>query len=152
MKKNKLSRGEIREIALQALFPLDFNEDLTKQDALDAVFEMDKTQWLNEEQTEFVPLYLDTLIDGVCVKKAELDELISHYLKKNWSLKRIAKIDLIILRLAIFEMKYVDETEVPDKVALNEALELTKKYSDDPSRKFVNGVLSAVMQDLAENK
>ena len=69
MKNNALTRSQIREVALQALFPLDVNEELTKKDAIQAVFEMDKTQWLNEEQTAFVPVYLDTLVDGVILKK-----------------------------------------------------------------------------------
>ncbi len=147
MKNNALTRSQIREVALQALFPLDVNEELTKKDAIQAVFEMDKTQWLNEEQTAFVPVYLDTLVDGVILKKNELDGIIEEHLSKNWQLKRLSKIDLIILRLAIFEMKYVAEEDVPDKVALNEALELAKKYSDDASRKFINGLLSAVMKE-----
>lgn len=149
MKKNKLTRSQIREIAFQALFPLDFNEDLTKEDAIEAVFEMDKTDWLNEDQTEFVPLYLDTLVAGVCSKKEELDEMIQKYLKNNWPIKRLAKTDLILLRLAIFEMCYISEKEVPNKVALNEAIELSKRYSDDTSYRFVNGVLSKIMQDLS---
>ncbi len=150
MKNKSLSRSQIREIAFQALFPLDFNEDLTKEDAIATVFEMDKTQWLNEEQTEFVPAYLDVLVDGVCVKKDELDAIITKHLNKNWTIKRIAKTDLIILRLAIFEMTYVSSEDVPNKVALNEALELAKTYSDDTSRRFINGVLSAVMKELEE--
>lgn len=148
MKNKSLNRSQIREIAFQALFPLDFNEDLTKEDAIATVFEMDKTQWLNEDQTEFVPEYLDVLVDGVCVKKDELDALITKHLNKNWTLKRIAKTDLMILRLAIFEMKYVSKEDVPNKVPLNEALELAKNYSDDASRRFINGVLSAVMSEL----
>ncbi|WP_071130316.1 transcription antitermination factor NusB [Enterococcus timonensis] len=147
---NNISRHEIREVAFQALFPLDFNADLEKKDAIEAVFEMDQTQWLSEDNSAFVPAYLDLLVEGVVAKKEELDEIITSHLQKNWTLKRIAKVDLVILRLAIFEMKFVDEEDVPDRVALNEALELAKKYSDDASRKFINGVLSNVMQSLEE--
>lgn len=148
MKNKALSRSQIREVAFQALFPLDFNEELTKKDAIDAVFQMDKAEWLSDDQTEFVPVYLDTLVDGVCEKKEDLDKVIASHLSKNWTLNRIAKTDLIILRIAIFEMMFVPNEDVPQKVALNEALELAKTYSDDTSRRFINGVLSAVMNEL----
>ncbi|MGX7198948.1 transcription antitermination factor NusB [Enterococcus nangangensis] len=148
MSKPNLSRSAIREIAFQALFPLNFNADLSKQDALTAVFELDHPEWLNDEQTAFVPVYLDTLVDGVTTKKDELDAIIAKHLNKNWSLARIAKTDLVILRLALFEMIYVSEEDVPKKVAVNEAIELAKKYADDSSRKFINGVLSNVLAEL----
>lgn len=150
MKNKALSRSQIREVAFQALFPLDFNEELSKKDAIDAVFKMDKEEWLSEDQSEFVPAYLDLLVDGVCGKKDELDEIISRHLSKNWTLNRIAKTDLTILRLAVFEMMFVSNDDVPQKVALNEALELAKTYSDDTSRRFVNGVLSSVMNEINE--
>lgn len=142
----ELTRHEIREKALQSLFPLDFNSDLTKQDAITHALELDQVEMVSEDGEEFVPVYLDVLVGGVCEKKAELDQTIHSHLGKNWTIQRIAKMDLIILRMAIFEMNYV--SDVPNTVALNEALELTKKYSDDRSRKFVNGVLSNVMKEL----
>ncbi|WP_170924865.1 transcription antitermination factor NusB [Candidatus Enterococcus clewellii] len=142
----EFTRHEIREKALQSLFPLDFNSDLTKQDAITHALELDQVEMVSEDGEEFVPVYLDVLVGGVCEKKAELDQTIHSHLGKNWTIQRIAKMDLIILRMAIFEMNYV--SDVPNTVALNEALELTKKYSDDRSRKFVNGVLSNVMKEL----
>lgn len=142
----EFTRHEIREKALQSLFPLDFNSDLTKQDAITHALELDHAEMVSEDGEEFVPVYLDVLVGGVCEKKDELDQLIHSHLGKNWTIQRIAKMDLIILRMAIFEMKYVND--VPNTVALNEALELTKKYSDDRSRKFVNGVLSNVMKEV----
>lgn len=146
MSNPTFTRHEIREKALQALFPLDFNADLTKQDAIAYALEMDQQAMIQEDGTAFVPAYLDVLVGGVCARKAELDDYISAHLGSNWSIQRIAKMDLITLRMAIFEMLYVND--VPNTVALNEALELTKKYSDDRSRKFVNGVLSTIMTDI----
>lgn len=142
----ELTRHEIREKALQSLFPLDFNSDLTKQDAITHALELDYGEMVSEDGEEFVPVYLDVLVGGVCEKKEELDQAIHAHLGKNWTIQRIAKMDLIILRMAIFEMNYV--SDVPNTVALNEALELAKKYSDDRSRKFVNGVLSNVMKEI----
>ena len=142
----ELSRHEIREMALQALFPLDFNADLTNEDAIFHAMELDHKEMINEEESEFVPVYLDTLVGGVCAKKGELDQTIEKHLKGNWRINRISKMDLIILRIAIFEMKYIED--VPFAVALNEAIELAKTFSDDQSRKFVNGVLSNVLKEI----
>ncbi|MBP1045409.1 transcription antitermination factor NusB [Enterococcus sp. BWM-S5] len=142
----EFTRHEIREKALQSLFPLDFNSDLTKQDAITHALELDHAEMISEDGEDFVPVYLDVLVGGVCEKKDELDQTINTHLGKNWTIQRIAKMDLIILRMAIFEMNYVND--VPNTVALNEAIELAKKYSDDRSRKFVNGVLSNVMKEI----
>ncbi|WP_122645348.1 transcription antitermination factor NusB [Enterococcus mediterraneensis] len=142
----EISRHEIRKMALQALFPLDFNQDLSKQDAIFHAIELEHHEIIDEEQENFVPAYLDLLVGGVCEKKAELDEMIQQHLKKGWSIQRLSKMDVTILRIAIFEMLYVDD--VPNKVVLNEAIELAKTFSDDQSRKFVNGVLSTINNEL----
>lgn len=148
MSKTNLTRHEIRESALQALFPLDFNDTLTKQDAIFHALALNHQELVSGEGDEFVPEYLDQLVGGVCDHKAEIDQLIEQNLGSNWSIKRIAKIDLIVLRLGIFEIMYVEE--VPDTVVVNEAIELAKKYSDDRSRKFVNGVLANIVKTKAE--
>lgn len=144
----ELSRHEIREKALQALFPLDFNQELTKKDAIENALALDHAEFVSEDEEAFVPVYLDQLVGGVVEHKAELDEIIQKHLRKNWSINRIAKMDLIILRLGIYEMRYT--SEVPNKVVLNEAIELAKTFSDDQSRKFVNGILSTVMKEIDE--
>ena len=148
MSNPNFTRHEIREKALQSLFPLASNADLTKQDAIAYALELDHEELVSENGDAFVPTYLDVLVGGVCDKKNELDEMITNHLGSKWTLNRIAKMDLIILRMAIFEMTYVNN--VPNTVALNEAIELTKKYSDDHSRKFVNGVLANVMKEIPE--
>lgn len=148
MSKSNFTRHEIREKALQSLFPLDSTADLTKKDAIFNALQLDQQDIVNEEEDAFVPAYLDVLVGGVCDKKTEIDGIITKHLGNNWSLNRIAKMDLIILRMAIFEMNYV--SNVPNTVALDEAIELTKKYSDDRSRKFVNGVLANVMKEMTE--
>lgn len=141
----ELTRHEIREKALQALFPLDFNVDLSKQDAIYNAIELDHQELLNEEEDAFVPSYLDLLVTGVLEKRNDIDAIIQEHLKAKWSIQRISKLDLNILRIAIFEINYVEN--VPATVALNEALELAKTFSDDASRKFVNGVLSNVIKE-----
>lgn len=138
----ELTRREIRIKALQALYPLDFQQELTKEAAIDYALTFGEEDLLDAEQESFVPSYLDALVSGVIEHQAEIDQKIEENLKK-WSISRIAKTDLIIMRIAIYEMLYEEKT--PDIVALNEALELTKIYSDDQSRKFVNGVLSNIV-------
>ena len=84
----------------------------------------DNRDIVSEDGEDLVPTYLDLLVGGVCSRKAELDEVITNHLGNNWSMQRLAKIDIVILRLAIFEMLYV--SDVPNIVALNEAVELSK--------------------------
>lgn len=142
----ELSRHKIRQKAVQALFPLDVNQVLEKKDAINAVLELEYAEIVDENQEHFVPAYLDFLVTGVCENKDELDEKIKNHLRKGWRIERLSKMDLIILRIGLFEMLYVED--VPNKVALNEAIELTKTFSDEQSRKFVNGILSAVNAEI----
>lgn len=127
----KLTRHEIRSYAFQTLFAKESNSDVDPQVIFNDI--------LPEGQE--CPAYLTTLVNGVLHHQADLDSEISQRLTKNWELSRIAKTDLIILRIAFYELKYVDN--VPTAVAINEALELAKTYSDDKSRKFINGVLGS---------
>ncbi|AIM24759.1 transcription antitermination factor NusB [Melissococcus plutonius] len=149
MNKQKLTRREIREKALQALFPLDFNTELTKQDAIDYALMLDNYEVISEDQENLIPTYLDFLVDGVCSHKNELDQVIKRLLGKNWTFERLSKIDTVILRMAVFEMMY--SSDVPAPVALNEALELAKKYSDDNARKFTNGILANVLKEIEKH-
>ena len=80
------------------------------------------------------------LIQGVQNQLEEIDALISSHLK-GWELNRIVRLDLMIMRVAVCEMRS-PELEVPQTVALNEAIEIAKLYSDEKSAKFINGVLS----------
>ena len=146
----ELSRHEIRQMAIQALFPLDFNKDLTKQDAIFYALELEHADMIDEEEENFVPAYLDLLVTGVCEFKAELDEIIQTHLRPGWTLRRLSKMDHTILRVALFEMIHVDD--VPNKVVLNEAIELAKTFSDDSSRKFINGILSTVNKEREASK
>lgn len=90
--------------------------------------------------------YIQSVINGVDEKQAELDESISQHLKKGWTLKRISKVALSILRLAVYEIKYVDD--VPQKVAINEAVNLAKKYGGEEDARFINGILGAIVKDM----
>lgn len=90
--------------------------------------------------------YIGDVVGGVYDKQLELDERIEPYLR-NWSLERLARVDLAILRLAAYEMLYRED--VPDAVAINEAVELSRRFSTDEAGGFINGVLGSLQR--AEN-
>lgn len=89
--------------------------------------------------------YITEVLKGVEENKDSIDELIKVNLQK-WSIDRISKVNLAILRLALYEMKYL--SDVPEKVAINEALEITKKYSDEKSVSFINGILDKIYKNM----
>lgn len=125
------SRHTIRVGAFQTLFALmDTPEE--QKDALYA-------QVLHLGPHEEAPDYLSQLVDGVQDHEEELDQLISEYLTDDWTINRIARANLVILRIALYELQY--EKDLPAAVVINEALELAKTFSDDKSRKFINGIL-----------
>lgn len=105
---------------------------------------------LKENQKQFAPDFSDdgfseTLIRGVMDHADEIDGVITKY-APEWPLEQITIVDRNILRLGVFELKY--STDVPPKVAINEAIEVAKGFGGESSGKFVNGVLGAVFRDL----
>lgn len=133
------SRHTIRIGAFQTLFALMNTPEEQKRDLYRQVLHLGP----NEE----APAYLDQLVTGVQDHETELDELISSYLTGGWTINRIARANLIILRIALYELQY--EKTLPAAVVINEALELAKTFSDDKSRKFINGVLGHYEQEHA---
>lgn len=133
----KLSRPEIREGAFLELYQMLFGATLEEIDELNAeAFDMNKN-----EQT-------DEIVKGVLEHDSELLEIISKY-SKTRSVARIAKVNLIILKIAVYEMKYCER--VPNAAAINEAVELAKKYSLKTDSGFINGILNSYMRELENN-
>ena len=93
--------------------------------------------------------FTDQLLDGVLAKKEDID-LVLAKAAPEWPLDRIAPVDRNILRLGLYELLFADRTQVPAKVAINEAIELAKTFGGDSSGRFVNGVLGAVYKELGE--
>lgn len=89
--------------------------------------------------------YIQTVVHGVREKRDELVEEVEKYLRSGWSINRISKVSLTILKLAIYEIVYLDD--VPEKVAVNEAVNLAKKYGADSDAKFVNGILGSFLRN-----
>jgi N utilization substance protein B len=130
------TRRKSRELALQALYQgelagpagmLDFAEFC-------AHFQVNR---------KAMP-YAKKLLDGVLGKREEINQLISSH-AENWRLERMSVIDRNILRLAVFELHYLDD--VPASVAINEAVEIAKRYSTDDSGPFINGILDAMAKE-----
>lgn len=107
-----------------------------------SLFNTDENFEIYEENIESVGDYARSIALGVEEKKENLDGLIEKY-SKGWKVKRLPKVNLAILRLAAYEILFVDD--VPESVAINEAVELAKKYSGESDYSFINGVLGALV-------
>lgn len=144
-----MSRTFARETAFRALFQLDFNrgeieerdlyEALAIGGAIDIASEFDEDQVLTKKNLS----YIGETVKKVMAHLEEIDEIIKAHLKKNWTLSRLASSDRNILRLAVYELKFAEE-KVSAGVAINEAVNLAKKYGTDDSWRFVNGILNAI--------
>ena len=132
--ENKISRFKAREQGFLLVF-----EKLFHPEPIEEIIENAS----ESRELEFDD-YAVKLVNNVEKEKDAIDALISAHLKKGWTIKRISKTSLAIMRLALYEMKYEDN--IPDSVAINEAVELAKKYSVDESG-FINGVLGAISRD-----
>ena len=98
----------------------------------------------NEINNNIAIDYIKDAILGIDKNEKAIDELIKSNLKSDWKIERISKIDLSILKLAIYEIKY---KELPYKVVINEAVELAKKYGEETSPKFINGILASIIKE-----
>ena len=148
MSRKPLKRRALRVLAIQALYQLDVSPEMHIVDALSLALECSEDSPYSieaiteDELLNEVPeiAYSIALVRGVQNNVEKIDALIEKY-SKGWKLNRIVRLDLIIMRVAIFEMTS-PELEVPQTVALNEAIEIAKTYSDEKSAKFINGILS----------
>ncbi|WP_106497183.1 transcription antitermination factor NusB [Lentibacillus sp. Marseille-P4043] len=125
-----MKRHTARENAFQILFQLDLNE-------------FDPVKAATEHlETDHVDAFLNNLVQGVANYQTTIDNTISDHLEK-WSMERIATVEKTILRIATYEIRYLED--IPTNVSINEAVELANKYGDEKSGKFVNGVLSKIV-------
>ena len=132
-----MSRKKARDNAFKCIYELEFIKDKNLDDILSNCYEENNNSTEEKE-------YIQMIVNGVKENIKKIDDIILSKLK-NWSLDRIAKIDLAILRLAIYEILYVDS--IPNKVSANEAVELAKTYGNNDSKSFVNGVIAKVIED-----
>lgn len=134
-----MSRRKARELAVQALFQLDFNTDVTTEEALNSALHE------REDTNETTRLYAQALVEGTQQNLAAIDEYISE-LSREWKIDRMAGVDRNIARMAIYEMKYSQECLDPG-VAINEAVELAKTFGTEDSSRFINGILGSIVKN-----
>lgn len=131
-----MNRTEARERALQSLYQMEMSG-------------LNVDEAINNLEMEGDRSYIVHLVEGVMTRKTDIDERIRKYLK-GWSLERISYIDRAVLRIGTYELLY--EAELPDLVAIDEAIELAKKFGDEKSAKFINGVLSTMLKEKQKNQ
>ena len=134
--EKNMTRREIRELVFKMLFRVEFynQEEMSAQLAL---CEDDACSWKEKDKT-----YIFEKVEKISEKLEEIDAKINE-VSEGWKTGRMGKVDLTLIRLAVYEMLY--EEDVPAKVAINEAVELAKQYGTDNSPSFVNGVLAKLV-------
>ncbi len=148
-----MSRRDSREAAVKIIFQNTFTDArlfVSKEEMdsdLKETIDIEKmistyTDGLNAEDIEALDeKYIKSVLEGVVEKVAAIDEFIVKY-SKDWSIERMSRVDLAILRVAIYEILYKDD--IPSSVSINEAVELAKKYSHEDASSFINGILGSV--------
>lgn len=133
-----MNRSAKRELAFKLIYSLEIQKKSDKE-TIDLFIEN------NCNKDEDTKQYITKTVEGIIKNKDIIEEKIAKNLKKDWTINRISKIELAILKLAIYEIKY--EEEIPFKVSINEAVELAKKYGEDQSSSFINGVLANIIKE-----
>lgn len=133
-----MGRRELREHIFKLLFMSDFNDGEEMNDQLAMYF--DGLEVLKENDQE----YMQSKYENIKAHLDEIDALLNEK-SKGWKTSRMSKVDLSILRLAVYEMKF--DEDVPVRVAINEAVEIAKAFGGDTSASFVNGILGKIAKD-----
>ena len=134
-----MKRSAIRELTFRLIYSLEIQKVENVQEQINLYFES------NNITDEEAKKYIANAVNGIEGHQEEILKDIETNLKEEWKLSRISKMDLTILKLAIYEIKF---TDVPYKVSINEAVELAKKYGEDKSKNFVNGILASVVKEM----
>jgi len=135
-----MNRSAIRELAFQLIYSIKLQklEENELEEQITLFIENNEIE--NKEAQE----YIQNIAKGHIEKKEDIQELIVHNLKSDWSIERISKVNLAILELAIYEILY---SHLPYKIVINEAVELAKTYGDDNSKAFVNGIMASIVKE-----
>ncbi len=128
------NRSELREIIMKVLYQIDIYNDASVDYKIEDVI---------SEQLEIENSFVNETIDGILENKDKIYKLANKYLK-DWKMNRLNKVDQAILSIGIYELMY---TDTPSVVSINEAIELSKKYSEDAVTKMINGVLDKIYHE-----
>lgn len=131
-----MNRSEARELSFKFLYQIEVQKELDDEQ-IELFFE-------NNEITDKNAMeYIRDIVEGIENEKETISNIIADNLKSDWKIDRISKINLSLLKLAIYEIKY---KQLPYKVVINEVVELAKKYGEDTSHSFINGILASVVK------
>ena len=134
-----MNRTEMRELAFKLIYSLEIQNTDNIEEQLELFFQQ------NGIENKKIVEYIEDIILGINKYNVEIEDIIKKCLTEKWTIERISKINLSILKLAVYEIKYKD---IPYKAEINEAVELAKKYGEDTSSRFINGALATVVKQL----
>ena len=137
-----MNRSAAREETFKLIYSLEVQKEDFSDEQIDLYIESEN---IEDEKTL---QYMKEIVKGIKEKDEDINERISKNLKSGWTIERISKIDLALLKIAIYEIIY---TETPFKVAINEAIELSKKYGEENSSNFINGILASIVKEIGDN-
>lgn len=136
-----MSRSVSRELTFRLLYGM----EIQKEDVEEQIELYIQNNEIEDGQTK---KFIKDTVRGVNENQDEILEVIANNLKKDWNINRISKIDLVILKIATYEILY---KKLPYKIAINEAVELAKLYGEDSSSTFINGILANIIRENGEN-
>lgn len=134
-----MRRTEIRELAFKLIYSLEIQKNENLEEQINLFFE------LNEIEDEVARNYIFSCIKGINDHEVEINNEIGNSLTSEWKIDRISKINLSLLKLAIYEIKY---QQIPYKVEINEVVELAKIYGEEKASKFINGALAKIVKEM----
>ena len=134
-----MNRTEMRELAFKLIYSLEIQNTDNIKEQIELYLQQNGIE--NQKAVE----YIEDIILGINKNKTEIEDLIKNCLTEKWTIERISKINLSILKLAVYEIKYKD---IPYKAEINEAVELAKKYGEDTSSRFINGALATAVKQM----
>lgn len=134
-----MTRTQIRQMAFELIYSLEIQK-IAKEELAEQIKLFFQEQEITNEKAQN---YILDIVEGIYSKETEILKLISQNLKEKWDLSRVSKVNLSLLKLAIYEIIY---NKLPYKVVVNEVVELAKKYGDDNSANFINGILANIIK------
>lgn len=134
-----MRRTEIREFAFKLVYSLEIQRDVNLEEQIGMYLEVNEIKELKDIE------YIKDCIFGIKENEIDIEKEIEANITSEWKIERISKINLSLLKLAIYEIKY---KQIPFKVEINEVVELAKKYGDEQASKFINGMLAKVVKDM----
>lgn len=133
-----MNRSAIRELAFRLIYSREIQKEENIEEQIELFFKANDIEDKNTIE------YINDAVKGIEENKTDILALIEKNLKSDWKLERISKVDLSLLKLAIYEIKY---KKLAYKIVINEVVELAKKYGEEQSKNFVNGILASIVKE-----